>query len=115
MARTQIRAHQILDGGIQREDLNTTDSGKALITKIIAGTNINISETGVDSGTGDVTINASFSLLPVYDNDSWQKWRNAADNADIDVLKVDSNDDTILASESGKSILFNDKWFINDF
>jgi hypothetical protein len=58
MARTEVRSKQIKDGGVKREDLNTDISGRAVITKIIAGDNITISSTGVDEGTGDVTINA---------------------------------------------------------
>lgn len=55
MGRTQVRTAQIDDGGVQRADLCTTIAGAAVITKVIAGTGIVISYTGVDSGTGDVT------------------------------------------------------------
>lgn len=61
MPVTGVRGRQILDGDVFRNDLNTTTSGSAVITKIIAGTNITISSTGVDAGTGDVTINATAS------------------------------------------------------
>lgn len=57
MPRTQIASEQIDDGTIVRDDINTTTSGKALITKVIAGNNIDISSTGVNDGTGDVTVN----------------------------------------------------------
>lgn len=40
MALTQVRGKQILDGGIDRDDINTTSAGKALITKLIAGTTL---------------------------------------------------------------------------
>jgi hypothetical protein len=59
MAVTNIRGQQILNGDVGREDLNTTSTGRAVVTKIIAGTNVTISSTGVDTGTGDVTINAT--------------------------------------------------------
>lgn len=59
MARTQVRTQQIEDGGITRDDLNTADSGKAVVRKILQGTNVTISSTGADSGTGDVTISAA--------------------------------------------------------
>jgi hypothetical protein len=59
MPVTGLRGRQILDGDVLRADLNTSTSGSAVITKIIAGTNISISSTGVDAGTGDVTINAT--------------------------------------------------------
>lgn len=59
MARTRIRSKDILDGGVKREDINTTISGRAIITKLIAGHGIGLTSTGVDSGTGDVTVTLS--------------------------------------------------------
>jgi hypothetical protein len=59
MARTTVRSDQILDSTVNRDDLNTVTTTKAVIAKVIAGTNITIGSTGVDPGTGDVTINAS--------------------------------------------------------
>ena len=44
---------------VRRADLNTTVSDQAVIAKIVQGTNVTLSSTGVDSGTGDVTINAT--------------------------------------------------------
>lgn len=40
----------------------------------------------------------------VLDNDTYLKARNAADSADINVLKVDSSDETRLVSDSGDSV-----------
>lgn len=57
MAQTQVRGSQILNASIQRQDLDTTTVGQAVATKLIQGTNITLSSTGADSGTGDVTIN----------------------------------------------------------
>ncbi len=59
-----IRGEQIRDGEIGRPDLNTSEVGQAVITKVIAGTNITISSTGADSGTGDVTISSSGGAAP---------------------------------------------------
>lgn len=56
MARTQVRTLQIEDGGVQRSDLNTTTSGSAVVTKVVAGSGITITQTGIDAGTGDATI-----------------------------------------------------------
>ena len=58
MGRTQLTGEQIKDGRLYREDLNTTTSGKAVITKAIPGPGIIIESTGVDEGTGDVTFSA---------------------------------------------------------
>lgn len=57
MAATQINSDSI--GEVRRNDFDTTTTGQAVITKVVAGTNISFSSTGVDAGTGDVTINAS--------------------------------------------------------
>lgn len=67
MAKTQVRSQQIEDGGVTRDDLNTTTTTKAVVTKIIQGANCSISSTGVDSGTGDVTVNGP-SLTVVEQN-----------------------------------------------
>jgi len=56
---TTITGKQIRDGDVSRDDLNIDTTGQAVITKVIAGTNINISSTGIDVGTGDVTINST--------------------------------------------------------
>jgi len=56
MTQTQIKSSQLQDGGIQREDINVSVSGHALTTKITAGNGLTESHTGVDAGTGDVTL-----------------------------------------------------------
>jgi hypothetical protein len=56
MSTTLIRGTQVLDGTIQRPDLDVTTVSKAVVAKIIQGTNVTLTSTGADSGTGDVTI-----------------------------------------------------------
>lgn len=63
MPVTGVRGRQILDGDVFRDDLNITTTGSAVVRKLIAGTNITFSSTGVDAGTGDVTINAATGLV----------------------------------------------------
>ena len=66
MPITTPSGRQILDGSIQRADLDSTTVGQAVIRKIIQGTGININSTGADSGTGDVTISsASISVSDI--------------------------------------------------
>lgn len=57
MARTLIDADNIATGSLTRSLLNTTTAASAVIAKVIAGTNISLTSTGVDAGTGDVTVN----------------------------------------------------------
>ena len=59
-----ITSEDIKDGTITSDDIDLTDVDKAIPTRIIAGTNITISETGPRSGSGDVTINVSEVIIP---------------------------------------------------
>lgn len=64
-----MRGQQVLDEGIQRADLNVTTAGQAVIRKAIAGAGITLTSTGVDAGTGDVTISAkSFGAVTLTNN-----------------------------------------------
>ena len=56
MPRTQVRSNQLADDGVKRVDMNTTETGQAVILKLVAGNNITIYSTGIDAGTGDVEI-----------------------------------------------------------
>lgn len=59
MAATQITTRQLGSASVNRDDLDTTTTTKAVTAKVVAGTNISLSSTGVDAGTGDVTVNLS--------------------------------------------------------
>jgi hypothetical protein len=56
MAITTIRGTQVLNGTIQRADLDVSTVGQAVVAKLIQGTNVTLSSTGGDAGTGDVTV-----------------------------------------------------------
>lgn len=72
MAKTEVTSTQIKDGTVNRDDLNTTTAGKAVVAKIIQGSGISISSTGADAGTGDVTISkgtdTTLQTLKVHSN-----------------------------------------------
>jgi hypothetical protein len=60
MSKTLINGvENIASATIVRSLINTATTGSALITKVVAGTNVTFSSTGTDAGTGDVTINSS--------------------------------------------------------
>lgn len=60
MGRTDIRSGQIRNSvGVSRDDLDITTTGKAVIAKLLASTGITIASTGVDTGTGDVTVSVT--------------------------------------------------------
>ena len=61
MTRTQITGQQVKNSSVQRDDLDSVTVGQAVTKKLIAGSNVTFSSTGVDAGTGDVTINAVLS------------------------------------------------------
>lgn len=46
----------IKDGSLKRSYMDTTTSGNSMITRIVAGLGVSITETGTDTGTGEVTI-----------------------------------------------------------
>jgi hypothetical protein len=56
MPTTTVRGGQITNATIQRQDLDVSTVGQAVVAKILQGTNVTLSSTGGDSGTGDVTI-----------------------------------------------------------
>ena len=59
MPRTEVRGGQVQDGSVQRVDLDISTAGQAVITKAIAGAGIKSTQTGVDFGTGDVTLSVN--------------------------------------------------------
>lgn len=56
MPITKLNSAQVAPNTVQRTDLNTTVPGQAVITRIIAGTGVTLTQTGTDTGTGVVTI-----------------------------------------------------------
>jgi hypothetical protein len=57
MSRTEIDGDQVLDGSIQKKDIDISTVGQALITKLIAGQGVTIvNNSGADQGTGEVEI-----------------------------------------------------------
>jgi hypothetical protein len=62
MSQTNIRGSQILNATVQRQDLDTSTVGQSVVTKIVQGSNVTLSSTGADSGTGDVTINVATGI-----------------------------------------------------
>jgi len=58
MPLTQIPTSQVKDGTINRDDLDVTTVGKAVIRKLASGSGLSLASTGVDTGTGDVTVSA---------------------------------------------------------
>jgi hypothetical protein len=89
MPPTEIRSRQIKDGNVWRSDVNITQSGEALIRRLIAGTNISISSTGVDTGTGDVTVSVSstpnFTTLSINGTQILDSSRNLSNIGTISV------------------------------
>ena len=61
MARTQIGTNLIENSSVGRSDIDTSTSGEALITKVLVNSPLTISSTGINSGTGDVTLGLNTS------------------------------------------------------
>lgn len=56
MARTQVRSEQIANEAVKRVNVNSSQTGAAVISKVIAGDYIDLISSGADTGTGDVTV-----------------------------------------------------------
>ena len=66
MAKTQVKGQDVLDGSVSRVDLNTTDTGKSVVRRIVEAINTGVkifTSTGVDSGTGDVALCLDMTYL----------------------------------------------------
>ena len=59
MGVTQLTTRQLGPNSVNSDDLDITTTTKAVVTKLVAGTNISLNSTGIDAGTGVVTINAT--------------------------------------------------------
>lgn len=64
MPATTVRGAQVRDASIQRVDVDTSTAGQSLIAKAVQGSGIQLSSTGADAGTGDVTIGLA-ATIPV--------------------------------------------------
>jgi hypothetical protein len=64
MPATTVRGAQVRDQSIQRVDVDITTAGQALIAKAVQGSGIQLSSTGADAGTGDVTVGLA-ATVPV--------------------------------------------------
>lgn len=62
MPRTQLSGKQIRDNTLQKNNFDIITPNSAVITNVISGTNISITSTGVDDGTGAVTINLDLTI-----------------------------------------------------
>jgi hypothetical protein len=65
MAATNPTGKQIKDGSVQRDDLDASTVGQAVIRKLVQGTGISLTSTGGDAGTGDVTVSAALGATSV--------------------------------------------------
>ena len=61
-----LSTDQIKDHAIERHNLDTTDPGQAVVEKVVAGSGITLASTGVDSGTGDVTVSVASTSLVLW-------------------------------------------------
>lgn len=61
MGRTQVDTEQVRE--IQRNDLDVTTSGQAVVTKALSTEGVTHTSTGADSGTGDVTLKLNVNGL----------------------------------------------------
>jgi hypothetical protein len=126
MPATNIRGSQILNATVQRQDLDTSTVGQAVVTKLIQGSNISLSSTGADAGTGDVTIShpiavssdagniatlGSDNLILVPQSTLWStrlRSFNAIGNPNFEVDQRNVGTTT----SPGSTVFALDRWFV---
>jgi hypothetical protein len=64
MAQTLIQSDGLAPGCITRAKLNTTLAASAVVAKVLAGAGLTLASTGVDAGTGDVTLTGLPASIP---------------------------------------------------
>lgn len=100
MAVTQFSTENLGGNSVERNDIDISTSGQALITKVIAGTNISITSTGVDAGTGDVTISAGTTGLDL-NNNTYIRFRNQANTAWLTGMNLGTDNNIHFATGVG--------------
>lgn len=61
MAVTQLTNRQLGAKSVTNAQEDITTTGVAVVSKITAGNNITLSSTGIDAGTGNVTVNNTYT------------------------------------------------------
>lgn len=56
MSKTELTTDLLGTNSVTRQDLDTSTSSRAVVAKVLVGDFVSESQTGVDTGTGDVTI-----------------------------------------------------------
>jgi len=97
MPRTEITGDQVRDGtltgediedgGIYRQDLNITSTGKAVVRKVTTSTGLSYTYTGVDAGTGDVILTVSTGYVAVVHRPLDQLVHNIAETAYYEITR----------------------------
>jgi len=100
MARTQVKGQQVEDGSIEKVDLCIDKPGASVITRVLPGNGIALSSTGIDEGTGDVTINVvpnSTSTVQQYVHtqdtlsDTWVITHNLGTYPEVMLIDIDGH------------------------
>lgn len=71
----------------------------------VAGANIGSASLPFDTiYVGTVVADSIVGAITTLDNAEWLRWRNAADSANINVMRVDASDNTIINADTGNNI-----------
>lgn len=114
MSRTEIHGDQvqdesltgddILDGTVQRKDIDITTVGQSVMRKLIAGTGVVMeSYTGADEGTGDVEISSGSGN---FGGNFYSFFDNAISTTTSNNWVTKAQDATPIVPDGGKFILF---------
>jgi len=104
MGQTQLPGTRITDATIRRSDLDTVTAGEAVIRKVLAGTNVTITSTGTDDGTGDVTINVASLPASPAGNDGEVQYNNAGVTAGAGNVEIEGGNLGLIALSTDPSV-----------
>lgn len=84
MPLMRVKSSNVEDGAVWREDLNVATPGKAVVRRVLVGPGLTSTWTGIDVGTGDVTM----SLAKNIDVDAGQTQRIAAGDSELGISNI---------------------------
>lgn len=99
---TKIRGIDIFSKSINKSHLVINKTGVAVVTNLIPGAGISLDSTGVDMGTGAVTINSGYHHTQAIDSNIWSIIHNL--NKLPTVVTINSENEEVIGSVTFPSL-----------
>ena len=99
---TKVRGKDILLKTINKDHFVINKTGLSVVTNLVPGMGINLQSTGIDVGTGEVTINSGYHHIQTIVSNTWTIIHNL--NKLPQVVSVDSENNEVIGSVSFPSL-----------